>query len=218
MALLTRIRIAAAAADARRPFLHELREGWREFSSRTWLWSTVLLFGAGNLVFQFFHVLGPAIAEDRLGGAGAWAAILTAGGAGSLLGGFFSLRYRPARPLMASIAFSAGMSLMFTALALEASTVVLAAAALVNGFGISVHVTLWFTVFHREIPAHAHARVSSYDALGSVLLVPLGSAIAGPLALAIGTEATLWLGAAVIALNTSLMLLIPSVWAIRDAQ
>ena len=213
-ALLARIRVAAAA-EAARPFLHDLREGWREFTSRTWLWSTVLLFGAGNLVFQFFHVLGPAIAEARLGGAGAWAAILATGGIGSLLGGIFALRYRPERPLQASIAWSCGMSVMFAALALEAPTEVIAAASLLNGFGIAVHVTLWFTVFHREIPAHAHARVSSYDALGSVVLVPLGSAIAGPLALAIGTQETLWVGAAVIALNTGLMLMIPSVRRIR---
>ena len=214
--LLSRIRIApAVAAAAPQAFMHELREGWREFTSRTWLWSTVLLFGTGNLVYQFFNVLGPAIAKERLGGAGAWAAILAAGGVGSLIGGFIALRYRPARPLVASIAFSCGMALMFAGFALEAPTEVLAAIALVNGIGIALHVTFWFTVFHREIPAHAHSRVSSYDALGSVLLVPLGSAIAGPVALAIGTQSTLWLGAVVIALNTALMLMIPSVWRIR---
>lgn len=213
-ALLSRIRIPHAPGTAA-PFFHELREGWREFSSRTWLWSTVLLFSSGNLVFQFFHVLGPAIAEERLGGAGPWATILTAGGVGSLLGGFFVMRYRPRRPLAASIAFSSGMSLVFVVFALEAPVEVLAAVSFVNGFGIAVHVALWFTVFHREIPAHAQSRVSSYDALGSVLLVPLGSAVAGPLALWIGTPATLWVGAAVIFLNTTLMLLIPAVWRIR---
>jgi uncharacterized membrane protein YoaK (UPF0700 family) len=31
-------------------------------------------------------VVGPAIADDRLGGAGAWAAILTAGGVGAIAG------------------------------------------------------------------------------------------------------------------------------------
>lgn len=216
-ALLSRIRIPPAATGAAESFLHELREGWREFASRTWLWSTVLLFSAGNLVFQFFGVLGPAIAEERLGGAGPWATILTAGGVGSLAGGFFVMRYRPRHPLAASIAFSAGMSLVFVVFALEAPIEVLAAASFVNGFGIAVHVALWFTVFHREIPSHAQSRVSSYDALGSVLLVPLGSAIAGPLALGIGTQATLWVGAAVIALNTSLMLMIPAVWRIRAA-
>ena len=71
-ALLVAIRIAPRARGDERPsFVRELREGWREFTSRTWLWSTVLLFGIGNLVFAAWFVLGPAIAKEELGGAGA---------------------------------------------------------------------------------------------------------------------------------------------------
>ena len=46
----------------------------------TWLWASVALFGIGNLAFAGWIVLGPAIADERLGGAEPWAAILTAGG------------------------------------------------------------------------------------------------------------------------------------------
>jgi MFS family permease len=71
-ALLAAIRIAPrASGEERSSFVRELREGWREFTSRTWLWSTVLLFGIGNLVFSAWVVLGPAIAKEELGGAGA---------------------------------------------------------------------------------------------------------------------------------------------------
>ncbi len=214
-ALLARIRIPPRAETVRLHYLQELRNGWKEFTSRTWLWSTVLLFGIGNLVFQFSHVLGPAIAEERLGGAGAWAAILTAGGVGSLVGGLLALRYRPRRPLVASIVASASIVPMFATLALVAPTEVIATASFVFGLGIALHVTLWFTVFQREVPEHAQSRVSSYDALGSVVLVPLGSAIAGPLALAISTSAALWLAAGVIVANTTAMLMIPAVRGIR---
>jgi MFS family permease len=214
-ALLARIRLVPREATERRPYLRELRDGWQEFTSRTWLWSTVLVFGVGNLFFQFSTVLGPAIAEDRLGGAGAWAAILSAGGVGSLAGGLFALRHRPARPLVASILWSVTIVFMLVALALEAPVEVVAATSFVFGFGIALHVTLWFTVFQREVPEHAQSRVSSYDALGSVIFVPLGSAIAGPVALAIGTSAALWLAAAVIAGGTAAMLTIPAVWRIR---
>lgn len=214
-ALLAQIRLAPRAGSARLHYLQELRDGWKEFTSRTWLWSTVLLFGFGNLVFQFSSVLGPAIAEERLGGAGAWATILTAGGVGSLAGGVLALRYRPRRPLVASIVASASIVPMFAALALVAPTAVIAAASFVFGFGIAIHVALWFTVFQREVPERAQSRVSSYDALGSVVLVPLGSAIAGPLALAIGTPAALWLAAGVIVANTTTMLMIPAVRRIR---
>jgi hypothetical protein len=99
-----------------------------------------------------------------------------------------------------------------------APTEVIAATSFVFGLGIALHVALWFTVFQREVPEHAQSRVSSYDALGSVVLVPLGSAIAGPLALAIGTSGALWLAAAVIVLNTSAMLMIPAVRRITAAS
>ena len=214
-ALLARIRIAPREAADRLSYLRELRDGWTQFTSQTWLWSTVLIFGVGNLFFQFSTVLGPAIAEQRLGGAGAWAAILSAGGVGSLIGGLYALRHRPSRPLVASILWSASITFMLAALALEAPLEVIAASSFVFGFGISLHVTLWFTVFQREVPEHAQSRVSSYDALGSVVFVPLGSAVAGPVALAIGTSGALWLAAGVIIAGTAVMLTIPAVWRIR---
>ena len=82
--LLRRIRVAPRDGAGSHGFVHELREGWQEFTSRTWLWASVLLFGIGNLAFAGWIVLGPAIADERLGGAGPWAVILTAGGVGAV--------------------------------------------------------------------------------------------------------------------------------------
>ena len=58
--------------------------------------------------------------------------------------------------------------------ALHAPTWVIAAASFFAGLGIAIHLTLWFTIFQREVPEHAQSRVSSYDALGSFVLTPLG--------------------------------------------
>jgi MFS family permease len=213
--LLARIRIAPRVAGERERFFAELREGWREFRSRTWLWSTVLLFGVGNVFFMFWQVLGPAIAKQRLGGAGAWAAILTAGGIGAILGGLYALRHRPRRVLVACILWPLLFVPAFAALATDAPAWVVAAASLVSGFGISVHVTLWFTIFQREVPEAARSRVSSFDTLGSFVLNPLGAAIAGPVAVALGTENALWLAAGAIVASNITMLMLPSVWTIR---
>ena len=76
----------------------------------------------------------------------------------------------------------------------------IARASFLAGVGLSVHLTLWFTVFQREVPEQAQSRVSSYDALGSFVFLPLGFAIAGPLAAAIGTDETLVAAASAIAL------------------
>ena len=85
--LLRRIRVTPRAGAAEPPgFLTELREGWREFTSRTWLWASVVLFGIGNLFAAGWIVLGPLIADERLGGAGPWAVILTVGGIGAVAG------------------------------------------------------------------------------------------------------------------------------------
>jgi hypothetical protein len=72
---------------------------------------------------------------------------------------------------------------------------------------IAVHLTLWFTVFQREIPERAQSRVSAYDSLGSFVLTPLGTAMAGPVAAGIGTKNAFWLSvAAILALHTSMLL------------
>ena len=67
------------------------------------------------------------------------------------------------------------------------------------------------------MPEQAQSRVSSYDALGSFVLMPLGFAIVGPLADAIGTEETLCGGGAPGIACLATILAIPAVWAIRRA-
>jgi hypothetical protein len=65
------------------------------------------------------------------------------------------------------------------------------------------------------VPEHSRSRVSSYDSLGSFVLIPLGTVIAGPIAAVIGTRATL-LAAALTMITCKLIVISqPSVWAIR---
>ena len=58
----------------------------------------------------------------------------------------------------------------------------LVAIGVLAGIGLAIHLALWFTVFQRHVPEASRSRVSSYDALGSFVLMPLGSAVAGPIA------------------------------------
>jgi MFS family permease len=216
--VLRQIRIPQRAAEVTAGFLHELREGWRQFSSRTWLWSTVLLFGIGNVFFMFWSVLGPTVAKERLDGARSWAVILVVGGLGAIAGGGVALRFRPARPLVACVVTPIPYAFQLVALALHAPFWLVVAVAFCSGMGIAVHLALWFTVFQREVPEHARSRVSSYDALGSFVLTPLGTAIAGPVAAAAGIDHALLIAAGAIVICNCAMLLIPSVWSIRDSE
>jgi MFS family permease len=213
--ILRRMRVAPREKTDRPGLFHELREGWQEFASRTWLWASVLFFGIGNLTFAGWNVLGPAIADERLGGAGAWAAILTAGGVGAVVGGILAIRFKPSRPMVACVLAAMLISLQTLSLALGAPTWLIAVSAFFGGLGIAVHLTLWFTVFQQQVPERAQSRVASYDTLGSFVLVPVGTALVGPVAAAIGLSETLWLCLVVMWTSWVAILALPSVWAIR---
>ena len=215
-ALLARIRVPRRTGEERPGYLRELREGWREFRSRTWLWSTVGIFGFSNMWYVgSWAVLGPAIAKAELGGARGWATILTVGGVGAVLGGLVAMRVRPSRPLLVSVVAPLPMVLPLVGLALAWPVWLIAALAAVSSVGLALHLTLWFTVFQREIPERAQSRVSSYDALGSFVLIPLGMAFVGPVAAAVGVDETIWLSVAIFLVSTAIIAAMPSVRAIR---
>jgi len=216
-AVLGRIRIPRRD-QVPESFLRELRDGWREFTSHTWLWASVLLFGIGNLAFSSWMVLGPVIAEEDLGGAGAWAVVLTVGGIGSIFGALLAIRVRPTRPLVACTVAAVPIAGQLLALALGAPVWVLAATSFVASAGIGVHLTLWFTVFQQQVPEHAQSRVSSYDTLGSFVLVPLGLALVGPVSSVLGRHETLWISLGIMLASWAAILALPSVWAIRRAD
>ncbi len=205
-ALLLAMRPRDAERTPRQSFLAELREGFGEFTAQRWLWTSVLVFGVLNFLWAGFAVLGPLVAEQYLSGSSAWAAVLTATGAGSVLGGLIGLRFRPGRPLLVSVLATAGLPLQLAAFALHPSVAVLCAVAFLAGIGLAIHLALWFTVFQQRVPQHAVSRVSSYDGLFSLVLAPLGAAVAGPVAVAFGVEEALW-GAAVLLVGCLLGLL-----------
>lgn len=215
-ALLARIRVPRRSGEERAGYLAELREGWREFASRTWLWSTVGIFGFSNMWYVgSWVVLGPTIANADLGGAGAWATILAVGGVGAVLGGLVAMRVRPSRPLLVSVLAPLPMVLPLAGLALGWPTWLIAGLAALSSVGLALHLTLWFTVFQREIPERAQSRVSSYDALGSFVLIPMGMAFVGPVAALLGVNETIWLSVGIFLVCTAVIAAMPSVRAIR---
>jgi predicted MFS family arabinose efflux permease len=176
----------------------ELVEGWTEFVSRRWLWTIVAAAGIGNIAWMgASSVYGPLVAKESLGGAAAWGAIVAAEGAGLLLGGLLLLRWRPERPLFVGTAALTTGAIPLLCLASLRSTAVIAAAFLVAGAGLEFFNTSWATALQEHVPIEKLSRVSSYDALGSFVFIPLGLSIAGPVADAIGLTHALWLAAAV---------------------
>lgn len=67
------------------------------------------------------------------------------------------------------------------------------------------------SALHQEIPEDKLSRVSAYDWFGSVSLLPLATALAGPAESAFGRAPALWGCAGLVVLVTGLVLLIPDV-------
>lgn len=210
--LVALMRVPTLAPDKRPHFLSDLGVGWREFRSRTWLWAIVLQFSLLLMVTMgAFSVLGPVVADEELGGAKAWGLILTAQAAGLVAGGLLGLRFRPRRMLVAATLGILVIPAPLVALGFPLGVPAIAAVAFVAGVGNEVFGLLWHTTMQQEVPADKLSRVYSFDALGSIGLVPVGYALAGPVAEAVGVRATLWGAAAVGAAVTLSVLLVRDV-------
>ena len=210
---LAMMRVEPVLLAARASTLAELRAGWHAFRSRTWLWVTVVYFTLFiGFVYAPLLVLGPQVARTSLGGAGAWAAIATALGLGSLVGGLIGFRWRPRYPLrVAFLAFLIAGPALFGLLAAHAPLPLIVAAALVDGASGPLFNTLWYTALQREVPANELSRVSSWDYLGSVGMLPAGQAISGPVGEAIGISTTLYLAGALFLVLLLAVLAVPAV-------
>jgi MFS family permease len=192
--------------------LPELLAGWRAFTSRRWLWVVVAEFGVVNAMFVgAFLVLGPVVAQDHLGGAWSWGLILAAQSVGAVTGAAVMVRWRPIRLLRTGNFAVAAMALPLAGLAFPLALPVIAAAALLSGFGIETFEVNWTTAMQEHVPREMLSRVSAYDALGSYALSPIGTTLAGPVAAVLGNPATL-AGAAVVILGaTAIALAVPDV-------
>jgi hypothetical protein len=199
-------------AGERHRFRADLRDGFAEVRSRTWLWMGLITFSLINMVASAFPVLGALVAKRDLGGAGAWAAILAARAVGALIGATSLLRLSPARPLVAATLACSMTAVPTILLGLPAPLAVLVPVTLVAGIGPMVFNTLWETTVLGHVPEQARSRVSAYDWFGSLALAPVGFALVGPLAGLIGVAPTLIAcGALEFGLNFSLL-------AVRDVR
>ena len=194
----------------------ELREGWTEFRSHTWLWATVIQYALVIMAFNgAFLVLGPVVARTHLGGPAAWGAITASDALGLVAGGLLSLRYTPRRPMLFVVGSGAAIALTPLALALVLPLPVICVTAFALGALIEWMMVQWTVQMATRIPSDKLARVSSYDALGSMSAMPLGALLAGPLAAAIGVSTTQFAAAAVIVAASVLTLIPREIWTIR---
>ncbi|MFD3580793.1 MFS transporter [Streptomyces sp. NPDC058644] len=179
--------------------LTQLKQGWREFRKRPWLWLLTLQWTLFSMVLLApLAVLGPLVADTHLGGPAAWGVIGTCMTIGVLCAEFTSSRIKPKRPVV-FIAWLPPL-IVFEALALGSGvpTVVVAGAAVLSGCAIGLQGVFFQTLMQRAVPSKVLGRVAAFDLMASEIAQPVGFAVAGPLGILFGLRPVL-VGCAVVA-------------------
>jgi len=163
--------------------LTDLRYGWIVFLSFKWIvnlvfaWSFIVMCWAAAE-----NIIGPLIALEHFNGAKSWSFVITAESIGLIVGSFIAIRIKVKYPLRFLQLTSFSVTFYIFALAKPQSLSVIAFGAFLFGITLDLWGTLWNTALQRRVPRDVLSRVSSFDAMGSMMFRPIGLAIAGPLA------------------------------------
>jgi predicted MFS family arabinose efflux permease len=190
--LLAALRLPPAPRRARRDLPAELRDGWREFTRRSWLWQIVVAAAAINAaVGVTFGLAGPLAAVERLGGASAWSGVLAGYAFGMFAGVLVAMRIRTARPLRTAVLAASLLGLPALLLGSGAALPLVICGAVVAGAAFDIFGVLWESTVQSAVPKEKMARVSAYEWLGAVGIGPPVMVAAGFLVPAIGVRTSL---------------------------
>jgi MFS family permease len=205
------------AADAQ--FIAQLKEGFREVSSRSWMWMFMIVIAGYHLIaLPCVLALGPLIADRELDGASSWAIIVALFGVGAVMGSALALRLKPRRPMVAcGIAFL-GAASQPAIIAGAGSTLLIGGFELLAGICVAYGFTLWETTLGREVPPHALSRVTSFDWFTAIGMMPLGYALVGPLADAVGLHPIMYAATAIMIGLVAASLTLPGMRGLEHAR
>ncbi|GIF01353.1 MFS transporter [Paractinoplanes rishiriensis] len=212
---MSRLSLPATTMDRGRRVLTDIRDGWREFKSLTWVWAIVASLSVTNLLRTgIFSVLGPIIAVGTIGAA-SWGVVLSARAVGVLVMSVVMYKLVVRRLItFGQLCLGLG-SLPLIALGTDTGLWTLIPAAVLAGMGSGVFAPAWETTLQENVPNAMLSRVSSYDDLFSYVSVPVGMIVAAPAGIAFGNERVALVGGFVFLLATLLPLLSPSVRRLR---
>lgn len=210
------IRTHYQPAESHTNLWQDLRDGWREFTARTWVWAVVVQFAVVNAAFTgMVMVLGPVIADASFGRAG-WGMMIAAQSVGLVIGSLIALRWRPQRAMFIGVLLVALNAVPILLLARGAATPVLMGGFCLAGMGFGHFGVVWAHALQTHIPQEKLARVYAYDAMGSFITIPLGELAAGPLATRYGNTTVLLCCTAAVAMATVAASLVPAIRALKS--
>jgi MFS family permease len=186
----------------------DIRDGFREVRSRDWVWATLASFCVALFTgLAPWFVLGPLVAREQYGEIGVYGAVSAVLGIGTIAGSLIGIGWRPRFPMRAAMLAIILWPAAAVLYAVGATLWLVLPAILIGGGGIALFDVWWTTALAERIPADKLSRVSSYDWMVSLALLPLGYVLAGPLASALGSVDVLLGGSVLAAVALALGLL-----------
>ncbi|MFI7104849.1 MFS transporter [Nonomuraea sp. NPDC050227] len=171
----------------------------------------ILIWVPAQIGLASVSVLGPIAVRDTLGSIEEWGVLVTFLAAGGLLGALVSGMVRVAwRGVLVVVLLAVSMPVQLIALAYGQDLVVIAAALFLTSLTAGVAGIVFDTLVQLSVPASMLSRVGSFETTMTTAMVPLGFAIALPLANLVGRTAYLAGLAAVIVVTSGAVLL----WAV----
>ena len=178
--------------------IDDLRHGWKVFISFRWI---VIIVGVFSFIVMCWaaaeNVLGPLIALEHFDGAKSWSYVITAESVGLVVGSLIAIKVKPKYPMRFLMLSSFTITFYIASLAKPQSLAVIAVCAFLFGITLDLWGTLWSTALQRKVPRDSLSRVSSFDAMGSLMFRPIGLAIAAPLSTLLGIETFIYILAVV---------------------
>ncbi len=219
-AFLARLHVPAVTktAAAVHGFGAELRAGWREVKSRTWLWVMLLrVCLVLCIVIAPFQILGPLGLLEEGYGAVVWGWLQAVFSAGMIVGMAIAMRYRPKRPMITVTLTGSTAVAAPLALAIFGDPWVLGGVYVLRGVAVGILVAVWNTTLQTQIARESLGRVTAWDWMASLALWPVGLAVAGPLAEQFGVTTMCWVTGGLGLLAAFWVLLVKDVWRLRPA-
>lgn len=173
-------------------FVTEVREGLRVVWYYKWITAMIIM-----ATFQLMMVVGvemvllPVITKRDFGTAAVYATAAALFSLGGVISAIISIKSKTKRPGTVSVVVWGLFIFAPLVLAFPSSRELIFLAYFIAGFSVGPWEAFWNTQVQREVPAEYQARVFSIDFMGTVGLLPLGMALAGPMADLFGERALL---------------------------
>jgi hypothetical protein len=158
------------------------------------------------------------VAREEYGGAGVFGLLSAAMGAGTVLGALLGFRWKPLHPMRVGLLWCLPWPAVTAGFALGIPLVLVVPAFAAAGVGVALFGIWWETALAERVPPHMLSRVSSYDWMGSLALLPVGFILAGPLGEALGPSVVLGVGSILATAALAAGMLVRETWTLRRLE